>query len=205
MAKFDVFVGRKKELAQIEEWALKWGSTHLIAVDGDGGVGKTWLLLEVLRRYDFDERYAIVYLDAAEHPYSPWYDVRFLIEQLGEEHFPELLAGMDELSTRYFDLPLPAYRAREQSVLKTGVKEINHYLKDRRLVYLGDTLEAWERGRRGEEPLQGLGQYAAQFSNALLILAGRDMPKRMPAYLEQFVSQSTYVGLGNFTYVESSE
>ena len=70
MAKFDVFVGRKQELALIDEWAARWGSTHLIAIDGDGGVGKTWLLLEALRRYEPDERYAVVYLDAAYYlPY----------------------------------------------------------------------------------------------------------------------------------------
>ena len=104
MAKFDKFVGRQKELNLIEEWAGKWGTSHLIVIDGDGGVGKTWLLLEALRRYEPDERYAVVYLDAAEHPYSSWYDLRYLTQQLGEEHFPQLLAGMDELSKSYLHL-----------------------------------------------------------------------------------------------------
>ena len=134
MAKFDVFVGRQQELALIDEWAQQWGSTHLIALDGDGGVGKTWLLLEVLRRYRQDERYALVYLDAAEHPYSPWYDVRFVAQELGEEHFPELLTGMDNLSYSYFDVPYHEYKAREQAVLQAGINEINRYLQTRRQV-----------------------------------------------------------------------
>ena len=58
MAKFDVFVGRGEELALVDEWAERWNTTHLIAVQGDGGVGKTWLLLEILRRYGHRDDYS---------------------------------------------------------------------------------------------------------------------------------------------------
>ena len=74
MAKFDVFVGREEELALIDEWANERNTTHLIAIQGDGGVGKTWLLLEVSRRYGQRDDFVVVYLDAAEHPiaFSTW-------------------------------------------------------------------------------------------------------------------------------------
>ena len=66
MAKFDVFVGREKELAQIENWINNWNTTHLITIQGEGGVGKTWLLREIIRRYQDNEKYIVIYFDAAE-------------------------------------------------------------------------------------------------------------------------------------------
>ncbi len=102
MAKFDFFVGRQKELALVDEWAEKRGTTHLIAVHGDGGVGKTWLLLEILRRYGHRDDFAVVYFDAAEHPFSIQYEVMFLVQHVGQEHFPRLtiialrMIGRDE-------------------------------------------------------------------------------------------------------------
>ena len=205
MAKFDVFVGRQQELALIDRWVQRWGTTHLIALDGDGGVGKTWLLLEVLRRYARDERYALVYLDAAEHPYSPWYDVRFMAQELGEEHFPKLMTGMDDLSLTYLDVVLQVYKARERAVLQAGIDEINHYLETRRLVYLGDTLEMWHQIRGQGESIQGLSECASQFSNALFILAGRDMLQQLPAYQAEFCQEATLLGIDNFSVRESAE
>lgn len=205
MAKFDVFVGRQEELARIDEWAGEWGTSHLIVVDGDGGVGKTWLLLEALRRYAPDERYAVVYLDAAEHPYGPWYDLRFLTQQLGEEHFPVLLAGMDELSRTYLHLDPLEYQARERAVLQAGVDEFNRYLAGQRLIYLGDTLEAWNPGHRAGEPIRGMGQYTAQFSNALFVVAGRELSERMPAEERAFPGETRDIHLRNFDRGESAE
>ena len=127
MAKFDVFVGRKNELALIDEWVDKWGTTHLIAVDGDGGVGKTWLLLEVLRRYGYDERFALVYLDAAEHPYSSWYDVRFLVRQLGEEHLHTALAKKD-IASLLLDRGGPAARETASVLLTQALSTLDRLL-----------------------------------------------------------------------------
>jgi tetratricopeptide (TPR) repeat protein len=205
MAKFDVFVGRQEELALIDRWAQQWGTTHLIALDGDGGVGKTWLLLEVLRRYRLDDRYVLVYLDAAEHPYSPWYDVRFVAQQLGEEHFPELLTGMDDLSYTYLNVVKQEYKAREEAVLRAGIDEINRYLETRRLVYLGDTLEVWHQSRSRGEPVQGLSECASGFSNALFILAGRDMMRQLPGYQVELCEEATLLGVTNFDRDESNE
>jgi len=205
MAEFGKFVGRQEELSLIDEWAGKWGTSHLIVVDGDGGVGKTWLLLEALRRYGPDERYAVVYLDAAEHPYSPWYDLRFLTEQLGEEHFPKLLAGLDELSDTYLHLAPLEYQARERAVLQEGVVEFNGFLAGRRLVYLGDTLEAWNPGHRADEPIRGIGEYTAQFSNALFVVAGRKLSEQMPAEERAFPGETIDIHLRNFYRAESAE
>ncbi len=117
MAKFDVFVGRKEELALIDEWANKWSTMHLIAIQGDGGVGKTWLLLDVFRRYDERDDFVVVYFDSAEQPFSLQYQIMFLVQHLGSENFPRFLAGMEELTHEYYDLPILKAQAREKEIL----------------------------------------------------------------------------------------
>lgn len=202
MAKFDVFVGREEELALIDEWANKWNTMHLIAMQGDGGVGKTWLLLDVLRRYGQRDDFAVVYFDTAEHPYSPQYEMMFLAQQLGPENFPRLLAGMDDLSHNYYDLPILEVQAKEREILQKGIQEINRVLEKRRLIFLSDTLEAWgiEVGRESSE-------YTRQFSNALLISAGRNVREDIwPQFEQDFGSEkTTYVEMGNFDRMESAE
>jgi KaiC/GvpD/RAD55 family RecA-like ATPase len=91
MAKFDVFVGREEELSLIDEWANKWHTLHLIAVQGDGGVGKTWLLLNVLQNYRERDDFTVIYFDAAEQSYSVQYQMGRLARALGPENFPRLL------------------------------------------------------------------------------------------------------------------
>ena len=206
MAKFDVFVGRKDELALIDEWAEKWGTMHLVAVHGDGGVGKTWLLLEILRRYGHRDDFAVVYFDAAEHPFSIQYEATSLAQNLGLKNFPQFSAGLEELTRSYYDPPILDPQAKEREVLQVGVEELNQLLKTRRLIYFSDTLEILEYG--GAESLAGLGdhEYATQFSNALFISAGRNVQGTMPTFVQDFGSQNvTYVELHNFDQVESAE
>ena len=206
MAKFDVFVGRQDELALIDEWAGKWGSMHLVAVQGDGGVGKTWLLLEIMRRYGQRDDFAVVYFDAAEHPFGIQYETVFLAQQLGLDNFPRLLAGMEELTHSYYDLPILDIQAKERQVMQTAVDEVNRQLQTRRLIYLSDTLEEFKVGGGGS--LAGLGghEYAKQFSNALFISAGRNVRETLPGFQKGFgPSHVTYVELHNFDQVESDE
>jgi len=206
MAKFDVFVGRREELALVDEWAERWNTTHLIAVQGDGGVGKTWLLLEILRRYGQRDDVAVVYFDAAEHPFSVQYEALFLARHLGLESFPRLLAGLEELTRSYYDLPILDTQAKEREVLQIGIEEINVQLKKRRLIYLSDTLEVLEYGGEGSPIGLRVQEYATQFSNALFISAGRNVQEIMPDFVRSFGPDSvTYVELHNFDQVESAE
>jgi len=202
MAKFDIFVGREEELALIDKWAHEWNTMHVIAVQGDGGVGKTWLLLDVLHRYGPRDEFAVVYFDTAEHPYSPQYEIMFLAQHLGSENFPQLLESIEELSHEYYDLPILEAQAREKEILQIGVREINQALEGRKLIFLSDTLEAWgtEMGRAGRE-------YIHQFSNALLISAGRNVRENVwPQYERNFEpEQTTYIELDNFDRQESAE
>jgi tetratricopeptide (TPR) repeat protein len=206
MAKFDIFVGRKEELALIDEWVEKWGTMHLIAVHGDGGVGKTWLLLEILQRYSQRDGFVVVYFDSAEHPFSIQYETMFLAQHLGLENFPRLLTGLEELTRSYYERPILDAQAKERKVLQTSVDEINDQLQTRRLIYLTDTLEALEYGGGGSLVGLDVHGYAGQFSNALFISAGRNVQEVMPDFVQDFGSDNvTYVELHNFDQVESAE
>ena len=202
MAKFDVFVGRKEELSLIDEWASKWGTMHLVAVQGDGGVGKTWLLLDVLRRYHDHDDFVVVYFDSAEQPFSLQYQMMFLIQHLDPENFPQFLAGMEELTHDYYDLPVLDAQARERGILQIGIQEINRVLEKKRLIFLTDTLEAWGPEISGE-----INEYSRLFSNAFMISAGRNVREEaMSQFVQDFGAENvTYVELHNFDQVESAE
>jgi len=201
MAKFDAFVGRKEELALIDRWAQEWGTMHLLPVQGDGGVGKTWLLLEILRRYGYRDDFVVVYFDAAEHPFSLQYEVMFLVRDLGLENFPRFLAGLDELTRSYYDLPIQDAQAKEREVLQIAVEEMNQQLSARRLIFLLDTLEAWRYGEG-----TGVHEYFGQLSNFLVVAAGRDARERMSTYTQTFgTDRVTYLELRNFDRIESAE
>ncbi len=202
MAKFDVFVGRKEELALIDEWANKWSTMHLIAIQGDGGVGKTWLLLDVFRRYDERDDFVVVYFDSAEQPFSLQYQIMFLVQHLGSENFPRFLAGMEELTHEYYDLPILKAQAREKEILQIGIQEINQVLEKKRLIFLTDTLEAW-----GPETGREINEYSRLFSNALMISAGRNVRgQAMPQFEQDFGAENvSYFELHNFDQVESAE
>ncbi len=206
MAKFDVFVGREDELSLIDEWAEKWGTMHHIAIQGDGGVGKTWLLLDILRRYEKRDDFVVVYLDAAEQPYSTQYVATYIAQHLGPENFPRLLEGLERLSQSYYELPLLDRQEHERQVFLTGVEEINQQLENRRLIYLGDTMETWDPVERENRPSREINEYARLFSNALFVAAGRDMQARKPGYEQDFgMDNVTYQELGNFDRVESEK
>jgi len=46
------FLGRTEELAIVEQSIAAWGETHVIALAGPGGIGKTRLLRELARVCD---------------------------------------------------------------------------------------------------------------------------------------------------------
>jgi tetratricopeptide (TPR) repeat protein len=201
MAKFDVFVGRKEELTLLNAWAEKQKTLHVVAVQGDGGVGKTWLQLEMLRRYGGQDDFAVVYFDMAEYPHRLLYRAMHLMQHLGTENFPRFQHGLKDLEHGYYDLPVLDAQAREQEVFQIGAQEINQLLENQRLIYMSDTLEMLST-----EIDREVNRFARRFSNTLFIVAGRDMRERMPGYVQDFGADNvTYVELRNFDRVESDE
>jgi tetratricopeptide (TPR) repeat protein len=202
VAKFDVFVGRNEELDLVDEWANRWGTMHLIAVQGDGGVGKTWLLLDVLRRYRDRDDFVVTYFDLSEQPSSLQYQMMFLVQHLNSANFPRFLAGMEELTYDYYDLLVLEAQAREKEILQIGIQEINQVLERKRLIFLTDTLEAW-----GPEVGMEINEYSRLFSNALMISAGRNVREEaMPRFEQDFGPENvTDIELHNFDQVESAE
>ena len=61
------FIGRERELAEL---SALLGSSRLVSVTGPGGVGKTRLVTEVVRRQDYPGRTTIIPLEPVRHPQS---------------------------------------------------------------------------------------------------------------------------------------
>ncbi len=198
--KFDVFVGRKDELALIDEWINKWHTTHLIAVQGDGGVGKTWLLKEIQRRYQERDDFLVVYWDYAEHHATGLAQIAGLYRYLGIDR-SRFLDALAELEQRAYDWVPGEVERKENQLFEISIKELRPFLQNARMLYLTDTTESIALSSERAE------LYASQLPNTLFISAGRDVQKaRLPAFSKIYGARNvTLIELNEFDQVESAE
>jgi len=177
MAKFDVFVGRHRELALIDKWSQQWNTTHWIVLSGQGGIGKTFLLNKILKNYASQDNYAVVYYDLSEQPPGTLREALHIADSIGWQHFP-----------------------RFQQAL-TLVDELSYYLRDKRLIRLTDTLDMTINAPPQRPPFYYYGQH---IPNLLSITAGRKAKDFLPQ-LQQTLGEDnvTYIELNSFTPDES--
>lgn len=200
MDKFDVFVGRKQELALIDEWANTWDTTHLIAIQGDGGIGKTWLLREVQRRYEANDDFFVVYWDYAEHHRTGLSQIAALYRYLGIET-SRFLDALAELNRCAYEWVPDQVERRELELLEIAVDELRPYLARKRLLYLADTTEAMAASTERAD------RFARQLNNALFVSAGRDIKWRKLPSLNAIYGPDnvTLLELARFEWIESDE
>lgn len=198
MAKFDIFVGREEELKIIDTWVQRRGTIHLIAVQGGGGVGKTWLLKEIQRRYGDQDEFVVVYWDYAENPATGLSQVAALYRDLGiqQAHF---LSELALLQQNAYDWSPAKYKEKKRRLFQTSIKELSPLLRGRRLIYLADTMELMTTTE------DSIDQYFSQFPNALFIGVGRDiLQEHLPRFRQTYHPDDvTYLQLHNFDRVES--
>jgi tetratricopeptide (TPR) repeat protein len=200
MAKFDIFVGRKQELGLIDEWAGKRNTTHMIAVQGSGGVGKTWLLRAIQRRYQENKDYIVIYWDYAEHPTTGLPQVAALYGELGIER-SRFINDLAELDRTAYDLVPADLEERESQLFQTSIEELAPLLHEKRLIYMVDTTEVMATST------ERIDRFAGQLPNVLLISAGRDIQdKRLPSFYQVYGPDNvTCIELQNFYHIESAE
>ncbi len=203
MANFDIFVGRDLQLSRIKDIVEDpKPSTRMIVVDGVGGVGKTFLLQKLAREYEENPGYAVDYYDLAIHPPGNVREATHLAETLGWENFPkfsekinDLASGIDITDVDLFD--------KEIEAIHVGIAELAHFLGDRKLLRLVDTLEASLPARSGEREFY---QLASWLPNAVFIMAGRNAKSFLPAFQQSFGKDHvTYIELKGFSLNESKE
>ncbi len=200
MDKFDVFVGRKEELALIDQWANAWGTTHLIAIQGDGGIGKTWMLREVQRRYQAQDDFFVVYWDYAEHHRAGLSQIAALYRHLGIDT-SRFLDALAELNRCAYEWVPDQVERKELELLEISVDELRPYLERKRLLYLSDTTEAMVTSTERAD------RFARQLPNALFISAGRDIQGRKLLSLNEIYGSGnvTLLELDRFDHIESDE
>jgi len=200
MNKFEIFVGRKPELALIDRQAGNWHTSHLIAIHGDGGVGKSALLRQVLRRYQEHDDFLVVYWDYAEHHRTGLPQIATLYHQSGisEARFLDALA---ELNRYAYDWVPDQVERKEAELYDLAVEELHTYLGHRRLIYLADTTEAMLTST------ERIDRFMRQLPNTLLIMAGRDIKTRKQASLDAIYGPDnvTLLELDPFDRIESNE
>ncbi|MBN1876741.1 MAG: tetratricopeptide repeat protein [Anaerolineae bacterium] len=203
MAKFDIFVGREKELAQIDQWAGQWNTPQLVVVDGVGGIGKTFLLRKVMDRYKERPNFAVVYYDLSEQPPGILREAAQIAESLGWENFPEFRGVINDLASGEYDVADIRLPQLEQDALGAFADEMNLFLEHTRVIRLVDTLDAVVPGVTREQYVY---QYGELFSNMLGISAGRQAVALVPKFKKEFGSDNVaYIKLERFNQVESRE
>jgi len=199
MAKFDVFVGREKELDYIHQWAEKWGTVHLVLIDGKGGIGKTFLLRKIMEKYSAQDEFAVAYYDLSEQP-PGIRQILHLAESLGWHYFPNFQAQINDLASGEYDVADVRLPQLEQEAMMTFVEEANTLMEHKRIIFLTDTLDAFIPGYAEEN----LYKYVPLFSNALGISAGRQAKAFLPDFRKGVGEKNvTHLAMDSFSQVES--
>jgi len=101
----DIFVGRKEELKKFEELLLPTGCPHILSIhtNGDGGIGKTQLLLQMQKICESrsDVIYTKKLIDFYHTEARTGRDVmRLIAEALGKNNFPEFNDKLQQYENR---------------------------------------------------------------------------------------------------------
>ena len=204
MAKFDVFIGRHKELELIRFWADRAGTVHYVLVDGQGGVGKSFLLQKVMQEYQNRSGFAVDYYDYAEHPPGGIRAALHLAESLGWDNFPGFRNQVAELATGKLDIADPRLFQLETEVFRTNLHELNGFLLHTRLIRITDTMEAVLLLDPSREP--PLFEVSDNTPNTLFIVAGRSTRNLLSSFQMKYGHENvTFVYLEGFNPVEANE
>ncbi len=175
MAREVPFIGRGRELAQIEKLIGEWRTLRVVCISGSGGIGKTRLLKEIHQRFsgytdtpvlmpgvnDFDD----IALHIPENV-----DLR-IARSLGEKSFGDYFRELrDWRGMQSANLSVEKLEEQGAKVLQTLVEDFNKVTANRRVVLRYDTIEKldWEVWSRHVDLIH-------KTKNALYIIAGREV------------------------------
>ncbi len=175
----EIFIGREEELQRVESLVHDpTGARHTLFLIGPGGVGKTWLLKEIYRRYQEDPDVVPVRIDYGEvrtrtlaslSLYLFFDQLRgtFPAEELLE--FRKRLADVEQRSHWQ-----KSHGASEEEFFKVysfGIDIANRLAKKKRLLILVDTLEA----RLSQGISDQVNLLASRLRNTVILVAGRPL------------------------------
>lgn len=169
------FIGRLQELQHIDSRINAFGTFHVVCIEGEGGVGKTRLLQQVLRIYgasspalqvceivDFDER-------ALQSPQNLGFR---LAERVGLKYFKQYRTQLE-----VYQILEKGGLAHEQliteldKVIASWKQDLNNLTEDHRVVFLLDTFDALKAPARSY--LRRL-LTSGNLNNVLFLITGRN-------------------------------
>ena len=170
-----LFIGREKELGEIQSIIEDSRLTQAIFLDGEGGIGKTALLNQVWENcsplstdqywisevIDFDEREMLI----------PDNVRRKIVGLLGNKQFEEFMKEWKHLREMERNKrPEGELRAKKGIVRNIFSKNLNEIAQNRRLIFFFDTTDSLP----GTEVWDRLKRLILATNNSVFILAGRD-------------------------------
>lgn len=173
----DIFIGREKELKMIDEMIFDpTGTNHILRIIGKGGVGKTWLLRELYRRYQQEPSVILIRIDYAEvRTQSLPSLARYLLQQFSHhapekqtEKFYRQLSDWERLSSLKIS-PL-IIREQEDKVYIYWIDIIKKISLDKRIVLLSDTGEAISLP---EDQVHRINRLMSNLPNTVAVVAAR--------------------------------
>lgn len=181
------FIDREDELEKIKALIHDWGTSRVLCLHGEGGVGKTRLLEEVQTRYrgstdtpllvsdiiDFDDRTLHV-IENVE---------RRIMQNLGAEAF-EIYSRklLDWHKIKQARVSTEELDEQRKQVRQTLVNNFNRMSAKHRIILLLDTLEKLE----ATDAWSRLTNLVLQARNALFILSGREAKKLYERLCREF-------------------
>ena len=125
--------GAKKSQRHIDRWANRHGTTHLILIEGGGGIGKTFLMRKI-SKLQVAARFVVDYYDLAEQPAGKVREAQHLVESIGPEHFPGFLTQMNDLGNGKLEVADPRLSEFEREAFATGLRELEAVVRQKRLT-----------------------------------------------------------------------
>lgn len=189
------FIGRERELSVIEAAIREKGTRRIIFLDGEGGIGKTRLLMEIYQRYcagrsgsqspllvteiiDFDD-------DAFR---DPQYLGRQMAEELGRDVFQDYLENLQNLQR------MKNARVSYQSLMETSheldqifINCFNRKSENIRILLFRDTLDHYGK------PFDQLSSFWSQYQNCVILVAGRNLKAYADKYQEKHPSDGVKI------------
>lgn len=179
------FIGREKELAQIDKLIRERGTLRIICISGPGGIGKTRLLQKIYQQYtQADSEYPPLKIteivDFNDHHFHiPQNWGHRIAHMLDEETFEPYLRRLRDL--RKMELAGVSYKRldKEISILnETFITCLNTVSADQRVVLFLDTTDALTGTNVQEYVRSKVGLYimntGLQLKNGVVFIAGRD-------------------------------
>lgn len=178
MVEIETFIGREREIAMVEAMVFDpQQQCHILPVLGPGGVGKTWLLRTLYRKFQQHPNVLVIRTEFAEVRSASLPTLAFnvfkqfsdYISQADRDEFQERLANW-ELEVKQ-DAASVGANVAEESIYLFGFGMIMRLLEreNKRLLFLSDTLESVKSFELAER----INALSANFPNSVIVVVGR--------------------------------